>query len=353
MGGNKVEEAIHSISRCIGRFGFYASSDRYKYEYWTRDLFYSLEPLIRLGLGDKVKQHLSIIWKDQRKDGMLPRYFLDHRYKWVPRKFYLELRGRKFLRTIKARNTIETRYRHWTVDSSMLAVLATYKFSRMTGDEEFLRKLRKNISLAVKSIESLRVDGFVRGGDWRDSLPELEFKFLLSNNVMLYSVYKAVGKDSEADELKRAINRRFWNGVHYADFIGSKNTDPLGLSFAVLSGLIPRSRYRLVSKQLLSSSSRHGILSNVDSDSIWDMRTVNLTSCNHIYSVWPFVSYYAVLALNKMGKVKEARSEAEKLESLPGFYEWYDPDTGRHHGSRDQLWNAAMYVEEKIQSRLR
>lgn len=348
MGSGKVKEAVYSISRCVGRLGFYASSDRYKYEYWTRDLFYSLKPLIRLGLGGKAKQHLLEIWREQRKDGSLPRYFLDRRYKWAPRKFYMELRGRKFLRTIRVRDTVETRYRHWTVDSTILAVLATYEFSRMTEDRELLAKLEKKINLAMKNIRSALVDGLVRGGDWRDSLPELGFKFLLSNNVMLYSLYSAAGKEKEAARLKRAVNTAFWKGRGYIDFIGGRNIDPLGLSFAVLSGVVSRSRYGPVSRQLMSSSSRYGILSNVDVDSVWDLKMINLASCNHIHSVWPFVSYYAVLALNMMGKFREAKEEAEKVERLHGFYEWYDPNTGGHHGSRDQLWNAAMYVEEKI-----
>ncbi|MGC8682212.1 MAG: hypothetical protein ACP5TF_02885 [Candidatus Acidifodinimicrobium sp.] len=348
---NKIKEAIQSISNCVGKFGFYASSDRYRYEYWTRDLFYSLEPLVRLGLAEKVKQHIQIIWKNQAKDGALPRYFLDHRYKWAPRKLYLELRGRKIIKTIKSRQTIETRYRHWTVDSTPLGTLLIYKFVDATKNEELLHSLKKKIRLAVGNIEK-KTDGLLlRGGDWRDSLFSLGDKFLLSNNVILYRVYREVGDDSRALEVKRAINRRFWNGRYYVDFLGGKNIDPLGASLAVLFDIIPKSRYPQVSKQLLNASSRYGIKANIDVGRIWDKRTVDASSCNHIYSIWPFVSYYSILALNKMGRVREAREESNKLEKLHGFYEWYDPDSGRHYGSRDQLWNAAMYVEAKLNAK--
>lgn len=349
--GNKVKEAIYSISNCIGKFGFYASSDRYRYEYWTRDLFYSLDPLIRLGLAEKARQHIKALWKDQSKDGALPRYFLDHRYKWIPRKLYLELRGRKIVKTIRSRETIETRYRHWTVDSTPLAILLTYRFSELTKDREILHYLSKKIKLAVKNIESIASGPLIKGGDWRDSLPSMGEKFLLSNNSILYRVYKVIGEDGKALEVKRNINRRFWNGEYYVDFLGGNNIDPLGVSLAVLFDIIPKSRYSQVSKQLLNASSKYGIKSNVDVDLIWDRRRVNTSSCNHVYSVWPFVSYYSILALNKMGRVKEAREESNKLDRLHGFYEWYDPDSGRHCGSRDQLWNAAMYVEAKLNAR--
>ena len=66
-------------------------------------------------------------------------------------------------------------------------------------------------------------------------------------------------------------------------------------------------------------------------------------SCNQRYAVWPFVSCYAIMALDKMGMRRARNEELRKIDKLDGFYEWYDPDTGVHNGGRDQLWSAAMY----------
>jgi GH15 family glucan-1,4-alpha-glucosidase len=45
-----------------------------------------------------------------------------------------------------------------------------------------------------------------------------------------------------------------------------------------------------------------------------------------------------------MGRRRLAEEGFKKYTALDGFYEWYDPSTGKGYGAKDQLWSAALYL---------
>lgn len=53
---------------------------------------------------------------------------------------------------------------------------------------------------------------------------------------------------------------------------------------------------------------------------------------------------YVVLALNKMGKRKEAKELFSQWTRLYGFREWYNAETGQGGGAQKQMWSAALYI---------
>lgn len=338
-----LKKAIATILKCRSTYGFYASADRYKYEYWSRDLYHSLEALCGLGLLADVKKHLSNTWNKQYLNGELPRVILDNRAKWLFRKLGGKLRHHKILFTFEARHGMETRFRRWTVDSTPLTIISTYMYSQAAKEKQFLEVLKPKITIAMKHVESNMKDYLIKGGDWRDSIPELRDKFLLSNNVIMYKLYKLLGHSEKAKIIKDRINGEFWNGEYYVDFLGSQNFDSLGASLAVLEDIPPSSRYKKLSNKILSTSSKYGIKNVNEVQPLISKNAISSESCNQSYAIWPFVAGYAVMALDKMGRKKEAKAEFRKLDGLSGFYEWYDPDNGKPKGSRDQLWSAAMY----------
>ncbi len=63
-------------------------------------------------------------------------------------------------------------------------------------------------------------------------------------------------------------------------------------------------------------------------------------------TIWPFAHNWAVVALAKAGRLREAREELGKMDRLKGFNEFYYPD-GRPGGSKNQLWSAATYIWAK------
>ena len=341
----KIKTAISVINRCKGDKGFYASAERYKYEYWTRDLCYCIDPLISLGFAKDVKSHLLAIWKRQTITGELPRYIIDRRFKWLSGKFFIKIRNRKVVSTIKSLKTMETRFNEWTVDSTPLTILATYRYAIKSGDSHIIDVLQSQIKKALW-YNKLHIKEFlIRGGDWRDSMPWLRNKFLLSNNVMLYDLYKTLGEGGKATLVKDRINSEFWNGEYYTDFIGSANFDCFGASSAVLSGIVPKGHFKKLSEKIVSASSKYGIKNLLEVKPVSSNEDRVTESCNQRYAVWPLVDAYAIMALKKMGANAMAKKELKKMENLSGFREWYDPDTGEGHGSRDQLWSAVAYYE--------
>jgi hypothetical protein len=60
--------------------------------------------------------------------------------------------------------------------------------------------------------------------------------------------------------------------------------------------------------------------------------------------VWPFIIGFSILALQKMGEHELVEKQLEKLLKLRGFYEWYDPESGKGFGAREQLWGATLLL---------
>ena len=71
---------------------------------------------------------------------------------------------------------------------------------------------------------------------------------------------------------------------------------------------------------------------------------VSVERVNQYGTVWPFVIGYVVLALNKMGKRKEAKELFSQWTRLYGFREWYNAETGQGGGAQKQMWSAALYI---------
>ena len=82
----KLKEAKKVISECATDDGFYASSDRYKYEYWTRDFAHSLNSLLELGYSKSAKNHLDQIWRRQNNEGEVPTLAISNKGAWRKKK---------------------------------------------------------------------------------------------------------------------------------------------------------------------------------------------------------------------------------------------------------------------------
>ena len=340
--GTKVQEALETIEKCRADRGFYASAERYKYEYWTRDLYFSLDALLSLGYEKEIKNQIEEIWNGQKEDGELPRLISEKPIKRGLNKAYYKIKKNDLVNSVRSLSALETRLNRWTVDYVPMAVIATYEYAERTGDSSLITELKPKIDKTVSYVEEHMKDGLLIGGDWRDSVPELRDKALLSNNVILYKMYSHMGEEEKADALKERINNMFWNGEYYEDFPGSGSFDSLGASLAVLEGVVPKDRYTPVYDKLQGASRKSGVV-NVLNDSAKTTGKQYAQSCNQRYAVWPFISLRAAQAMKKMGADEAAKNEIERFNKLDGFYEWYDPDSGKPQGSRYQLWSAAAY----------
>lgn len=295
----RVDDALSVVAGCVGSEGFYASTDTYAHQYWTRDLSFCVETLLALGYANEVRRHLVNLWKRS-----LPVYFMDHRWSWA------RTNARRAPELLNPRAWLGIPHALFsTVDSPWHARLATRIFEETTGKR-------------IPGAKRIVIPETLRGGDWRDLAYELHGEYLLSNQCLLHRL-RGPGHTEACRKMVWPVN----------DSLG---IDPLGSALSVLwdtcdprPGILERFHAVLAPQGIRCSTVT---------------RRPVLASCNQYGTIWPFVAYYVILALRKLGENALAEQEFAKLDRLDGFHEWYDPITSAPGGSRGQLWSACLYL---------
>lgn len=346
---SKIEEATKIIESSVGENGVWASPYRYKYQCWTRDFVIAIEDvLLEWGRTDIIKKHLGNLAEKQDSDGRIPIMFLDRTLPWLFLKTWNSIRNRKLsflLKNYFSKDGIG-QLSPWTKDSEILFVLGIMKYFFKTGDKEFLTENKKRIDAALRYIENnLMKDGLVFGGDWRDTREDLDDKFLLTNNCFLFKAYLLMDETEKAERIKESINKNFWNGNYYRDYPGVEDFDTLGNALAILLDVAPVERYASILKSVESLNTPYGYKLNgvtLPAKSKDEMEIMLKT--NQFGVIWPFIHGFMILAAIKAGAKEIAVRQFEKWNNLGGFFEFYDPQTGKGHGSSDQLWSATLYL---------
>lgn len=345
----KLFQARKIIENCIGSKGVWASPVRYKYQCWTRDFAIAIEEaLFYLGESEVVKIHLDQLAKRQYDDGRMPIMFLDKPLRWLAFKAWNSIQNRRMSFLLKQYFSKDGigQFSPWTRDSEFLYVFAVLQYSNFAKDESFLARHRKHIHVALAYIEkSLMKEGLIFGGDWRDTRPDLTDKFLLTNNCFLYQTYRFLGEAKKADALKAEINKKFWTGSYYRDYIGVDNFDTLGNALAILFEVAPKEYWSPVIENAGKMDTPYGYkLNGVTLPPKSKEETAVMLRTNQFGVIWPFIHGFMILAELKAGESIIVRTQFEKWTNLGGFYEFYDPTTGKGHGSVDQTWSAALYL---------
>lgn len=354
---DKVAGALAILRSCYGESGIWASPDRYRYTCWTRDLAYAIAPLLHeMGEHDLVLNHLRSLSQLQRPNGQVPMVFLDDEESWLHDKEHQEKkRGREPFMLKRYREGELWNLTPGTRDSEICYLLAVYEYVRATGDMEFLRVYGKNIADAHRYIETnLMRDGLVVGCDWRDTMhEELGDKALLTNNALMMRVYRLMNHGLRAGDLLEsldAVSLISSGDEGLRDYRGSDRVDPLGLSFLRLIADKRLSMQRSFERACRSVDSPNGVTIKCrhkpGAYSGGDEAAVIEETDGVV--VWPFVVGYTVLAALKLAPDEQtyefAREQFVKLHALEGFWEWYDPRTGKGYGAPAQLWSAALYL---------
>ena len=345
----KLEEAKKIVEGCIGKNGVWASSFRYKYQCWTRDFVIATEDLLlEWGKDDIVKKHIENLARHQYSDGRMPIMFLDNTVKWLAIKIWNSISNRRIsflLRGYFSKDGIG-QLSPWTKDSEILFVLGIMKYVIKTNDQKLLSENKERISNALAYVEkNLMKDGLVFGGDWRDTRPDLDDKFLLTNNCFLFQGYKLLGEASKAEKLKRTINEKLWTGKYYRDYVGVDDFDTLGNALAILFEIAPTEYLPLIlqSAEVLDTSYGYK-LNGVTLPPKSKEETEIMLKTNQFGVIWPFIHGFMILAALKSGATEIALRQFSKWSNLDGFFEFYDPLTGKGYGSAEQIWSAALYI---------
>lgn len=354
---DKLVEAKQVLVGCMGKKGLWASPYRYKDQCWTRDFVYGGEEyLIGAGQVDLAKRHIENLAARQLPDGRIPIMFLDNQPRWLLGKIGISIKNRRMsflLRRYFSRDGIGW-LSPWTRDSELLFALGVATYSKLTGDSDLLARYERQVDDAINYVKRslMNRDGLVRGVDWRDTRPDLDDAYLLTNNCWLYRAFVFLEREEEAQALAEKIDERFWNGSHYRDYVGSSEPrtgpdefDTLGNALTILTGIATAERAESILHEAERLTSGFGYRLNIVTLPPKDKREADLMAwVNQVGVIWPFIHGYMTLAALEVGQRDLAERGLAQWSRLPGFYEWYDPETGEGHGSPDQMWSAALYI---------
>jgi len=348
----KMKAAVKLIEGCISPegVGIWASRERYAHQCWTRDFVLAAAPALRLmGREDVVSAQMTQLIAQQDANGKVPILYLDDPVAFLKAKIDRSIQEGKWsfmLKQFFEPGSVEN-LSPWTKDSEFLFAIALLEHADVpTKTDKGLRNLAIWKALTYVS-EHLMADGLVLGADWRDTNTWLHDAALLSNNCLLFHAFQHHGWTSAANELKEQINRAFWTGTGYRDYLGVESADTFGQALGVIHGVIPPDRYQAVLESFARLHTPRGYLSNncrPNPTTPEERKLLRLKRMKQSFVIWPFIHGYAVLALLKMGEPKLAERAFREYTDLNGFWEYYDPETGKGYGAKEQLWSAALYL---------
>lgn len=237
--------AVKSLRRGYKEEGIVAGAHHYT-DYWARDSFYASLGALALGDYEIVKKNLNLYLSYQRDDGQLPMKVGDSRLLCLLRILGFRIRGKR----VPAYS--EDKARTIPMDQNSLLVICFYNYIKETSDMPFLRENIHRIeqciqwSLAQDRDNDLILEEGLQAS-WTDSLKK-RGKVLYSNICHCHALYCIsklfeLLKEGEKQNIyldlykktKQQINKLFWNGSYFIDWIDEKRHDYFSTDGNVLS----------------------------------------------------------------------------------------------------------------------
>ena len=235
--------AIRDLRSCYS-LGILAGKKNFD-DYWARDSFFSSLGISKLKDHTIVKKNLNLFLKYE-KDGQLPLRIDNYL-------FY----NLKFL-NIKIKSKYHARYRedklrHIPTDQNSLFIIALNEYIRNTKDKKIFNKNYKKIKKVIDWNGNNLIKEESYSG-WTDSIKKKGY--VLYTNIFhckdLYYFYN-LSKDKKYlklhNKIKDKINKKFWNGRYYIDFIHDKKYNYLstdGNILGILFNIFPKNRIKII-----------------------------------------------------------------------------------------------------------
>ena len=212
-------------------------------------------------------------------------------------------------------------------------------------------------------IENLHKNNYI----WRNILENHSFlvQGVLFNSILckseqdLGNIAEAIGYDANihherADKLKKAINKKLFDkneGIYYNfDLVQQKHIkrDTIFSYMPLFAGIPNKDKGKVVLDSL-----RTHCFCIVDMDCVaipsYDMCQVDFDG--EFYwrgPVWVNINWYLAQGVRQYGEAELSEWIENSLIALAdryGFYEYYDPDTGKGLGEKDFSWTAALIID--------
>ncbi len=391
--------AKKSLRACYADRGIFAGTSHFD-DYWARDSFFASIGALELGDHKIVKKNLNLFLEFMRKNGQLPLRIGTYNLAWkmLTKKANMKIKrikdsvffsGPELANPIKNFKVnlkeLEARYfndrnKNFPVDVNSLFLVSAYYYIKKTKDKEFghnnfsqfQKILNRNFRRNKKHDILLENQP---GSSWDDSL-----------NIMGESIYTNVchcaavrsmskissllGKRKTAarykeifERVKKRINKKFWNGEFYSNFITKGN------KFNVFStaGNLLAVHWHIANKKQAQSIQKKikefGINEHVPSLTNYPKYPPNFVylpfyflgtyDYHNMGMSWLWLGAEDVIVKFKLGKKAEAFKTFEKMSNLivkhNGVYEVYEQNGNpvnrfMYKSEVPFAWSSALFI---------
>jgi len=309
---NARDTALNDLRKCFSEHGILAGRKRLGF-YRARDAFFASLGANSLGEFSASWKSIELFFDRQRKDGL------------VPYKITAKLKPH-FHQIVSE-----------PLDSNALAVIALWDYFDKSGDKAFLEKHFEN---AKKAIEWLKGNDSDKDllleerlfSSWQETV--LKSGKVLYTNCLYYkalldfsAICRALGKfdlevqySRRASAVKEILNREFWQGNYYFDWIGYVKHDSFstdGNVLAVLFGLADKTQAQMIENKIKQHQlNQVPLQANYPLYPFWRIPPglFPLDAYNyHNGSSWLWIGSLNAIALHSMGLKREARLELRRI----------------------------------------
>lgn len=349
--------------------GIHAGKNHFS-DVWLRDSCYASLGALSVGDSEVVKTNIVTMLSYQSDEGQIP---LRVGQKWFLLK-YLGINGEK----PQARFT-EDKGVSIPSDSNSLLLIILEKYIRFSDDKALLIQYFERVRRAIEwnftqdsNHDMLIEEGHYAG--WADSLKKSGT--VLYTNVLHYKAVQSftylceyLGRTADAHHyaylascIQSNMNRLFWNGSYYIDWIDTRSvrhdyfsTD--GNVFAIIFGLASRDQALNIQKYIQSHAMDQGFSTSTVHPRYAQSHVYSLFHIFRIHDYhnglqWLWVGCVDAVSKYMLGMKKEARALleriAEKIVEHGGVYEVYDqgsPVSRLFYKSEHWFaWSAGLFV---------
>lgn len=360
--------AVRDLRACYNPDGIVAGRLHFN-AYWARDGFWAAFGALALGDTEQVHSHLDTFIRFQRPSGELP--------------VRVEYVGHTFGHYHTQRMTPKALYRAGTIfsdplDPTSLFVIAAREYFQRTGDDGFCSRFEPAMDRAMAWLmrHDRDADGILENrylAGWMDSILKKDKVFYL--NLIYYeglraceSIKQILGHRADAqrfrsaaDRLYDALQRVFWNGTYFTDWVRGERRGGFSSDGNVLAIL-----FGVASADQAAHIAQHIEERGLD-------RETPLRTCDPVYPLWQVFPFYIATGipdyhrtliwpwlgtLHAVNKARMGRRDAAlaDLARIGSWYvrrnavaELYTPDglpvSRRFYQAEVPFaWNAGLYV---------
>jgi len=346
------EAAKKVIDGCITPNGLFASGGTNGYNaVWSRDSMISMigaSTQKNLEFKEVFRQSIITLAENQGKTGQIPNC-VD---KWSDRRPHVDFK---------------------TIDSTLWFIIGNYIFKERYNDDSLLKKYKVNLEKAFFWLEcqdsgEMGMLTQLPTSDWFDAFPH-RYGYTINTQALYYHVLTLIKDNSSSIKLKTMVNNdkddSLWQGKYYYSYRWKNHGqykeigdwfDSLGNLLAIIFDLADKDKsqkilFYIKINKINNPYPVHTIYPPIKKGSkYWQDYYMDCEAGtpNHYSNggIWGYIGGFYILALIKLGKLKEAEQELIKLaeRNLNGnFPEWTNPITKEHHGKL-QAWEAGMYI---------